>query len=90
LTASVTLTPHPVLYVHPHAGSSHCHARILVEFVPSVVTTTLPTQFVSIMKPTWCTFRSTYWESIASACFEPYLLILRRCYTNIVWYIACV
>lgn len=23
-TASVTLTSHPVLYVHPHAGSSHC------------------------------------------------------------------
>jgi len=46
-TASVTLTSHPVLYVHPHAGSSHCHARILAEVVTSVVTRTLPAQFVS-------------------------------------------
>jgi hypothetical protein len=24
---------------------------------------------VSIMKPTWCTFHSIYWESRASTCF---------------------
>jgi hypothetical protein len=34
--------------------------------------------YVSIMKPTWCTIRSLYWESRASTCFEHYLLILRR------------
>jgi hypothetical protein len=60
LTASVTLTPHPVFYVYPHAGSSHCHARILAEVVTSVVTRTLLTHFVSIMKPAWCTFHSIY------------------------------
>jgi hypothetical protein len=37
---------------------------------------------ISKMKPTWCTFRSIYWESKASTCFEHYLLILRRCCTN--------
>jgi hypothetical protein len=46
--------------------------------------------FISIIKPTWCTFHSIYWESRASTCFEQYLLILRRCYTNGIWYIACV
>jgi hypothetical protein len=25
---------------------------------------------ISIMKPTWCTFHSIYWESRASTCFE--------------------
>jgi hypothetical protein len=45
---------------------------------------------VSIMKPTWCTFLSIDWESRAFTCFEHYLLILRRCYTNGAWYIACV
>jgi hypothetical protein len=44
----------------------------------------------SMMKPTWCTFYSVYWESKASTCFEHYLLILRRCYTKVIWYIACV
>jgi hypothetical protein len=29
-------------------------------------------------------------ELRASTCFEHYLLILRRCYTNDTWYIACV
>jgi hypothetical protein len=33
---------------------------------------------IGIMKPTWCTFRSVYWESRDSTCFEHYLRILRR------------
>jgi hypothetical protein len=33
---------------------------------------------ICIMKPTWCTFHSVYWESKTSTCFEHYLLILRR------------
>jgi hypothetical protein len=37
---------------------------------------------LSIMKPTWCTFHSIYWESRASTCFEHYSLILRRRYTT--------
>jgi hypothetical protein len=37
---------------------------------------------LSIMKPTWCTFHSIYWELRASTCFKHYLLILTRCYTN--------
>jgi hypothetical protein len=45
---------------------------------------------VSIMKPTWCTFHSIYWESKVSTCFEHYLLTLRRRYTNGIWYIAFV
>jgi hypothetical protein len=44
----------------------------------------------SVMKPTWCTFHSIYWESRTSTCFEHYLLILRRRYTNGIWYTACV
>jgi hypothetical protein len=43
---------------------------------------------VSIMKPTWCTFYSIYWESRASKCFEHCLLILRKRNTNGTWYIA--
>jgi hypothetical protein len=43
----------------------------------------------SIMKPAWHTFYSICWESRASACFEHYLLILRRWYTNGT-YTACV
>jgi hypothetical protein len=42
------------------------------------------------MKPTWCTFHSVYWVSRASTCFEHYLLIFRRRYTNGIWYIAWV
>jgi hypothetical protein len=42
------------------------------------------------MKPTWCTFHLIYWESRTSTCFEHYLLILRKRYTNDTWYIACV
>jgi hypothetical protein len=34
------------------------------------------------MKPWWCTFHLIYWESRACTCFENYLLILRRRYTN--------
>jgi hypothetical protein len=45
--------------------------------------------YVSIMKPTWCTFHSFYWESRASTCFDYYLLILRRCYTNGIWCHDC-
>jgi hypothetical protein len=45
---------------------------------------------VSIMRPTWCTFYSIYLELWASTCFEHYLLILRRRYTNGTWYIVCV
>jgi hypothetical protein len=45
---------------------------------------------LSIMKPSWCTFHSVYWESRASTCFEHYLLIIRRCSTNGTWYVACV
>jgi hypothetical protein len=33
--------------------------------------------YFSMMKPTWCTFHSFYWESRASTCFEHYLPILR-------------
>jgi hypothetical protein len=33
---------------------------------------------------------SAYHELTASTCFEHYLLIFRRCYTNNTWYIACV
>jgi hypothetical protein len=44
----------------------------------------------SVLKPTWCTFHSIYWESTASTCLEHYLLILMRCYTNSSLYIACV
>jgi hypothetical protein len=33
--------------------------------------------WISVMKPTWWTFHSIYWESKASICFEHYLLILR-------------
>jgi hypothetical protein len=33
---------------------------------------------INIMKPTWCTFHSIYWESRAYTCFDHYLLILRR------------
>jgi hypothetical protein len=68
----------------------------------------------SILKPTWCTFHSIYWESssggakqtavgvlcaynvsrmwhyCSDTCFEHYLLILRRSYTNGIEYIACV
>jgi hypothetical protein len=46
--------------------------------------------YISIMKPTWCTCHSIYWESRASTRFEHYLLILRRRCTNGTWYIACV
>jgi hypothetical protein len=42
------------------------------------------------MKPTWYTFHSVYWESKAPTCFEHYLLILRRRFTNGIWYIECV
>jgi hypothetical protein len=42
------------------------------------------------MIPTWCTFNLVYWESSGSTRFEHYLLILRRRYTNGIWYIACV
>jgi hypothetical protein len=45
---------------------------------------------ISVMKPTWCTFYSIYWESKASTCFEHYFLILRRRFTRGIWYIACV
>jgi hypothetical protein len=38
------------------------------------------------MKTTWCTLHSIYWESRASTCFEHYLLILRRRFTNGTWY----
>jgi hypothetical protein len=41
-----------------------------------------PPSCISIMKTTWWTFRSIDWESSASICFEHYLLILRRRYTN--------
>jgi hypothetical protein len=43
---------------------------------------------ISIMKPTWYTFHSVYWESRASTCFEHYLLILRRRVTNGTSYVA--
>jgi hypothetical protein len=33
---------------------------------------------ISMMKQTWCTFHSVYWESKAATCFEHCLLILRR------------
>jgi hypothetical protein len=46
-------------------------------------------RFYCIMKPTWCTFHSVYRESRTSTCFEHYMLILRRRYTNGIWYIAC-
>jgi len=56
LTASVTLTSHPVLYVRPYAGSSHCHARVLAQIVTSVVTRTLLAQFVFELSDTENTF----------------------------------
>jgi hypothetical protein len=43
-------------------------------------------QYISIMKPMWCTFHSN-WESKASTCFEHYLLILKRRFTNGIWYL---
>jgi hypothetical protein len=52
LTSSVTLTSHPVLYVHLHAGSSHCHARVLAVVVASVVTRTQRAQLVFEMSDT--------------------------------------
>jgi hypothetical protein len=42
------------------------------------------------MKRTCCTFHWIYWESRASTCFEQYLLILRRCNTNSIWYTGCI
>jgi hypothetical protein len=41
-------------------------------------------KFISIIKPSWCTFHSIYWESRASTrtCFKHYLLILRKRCTN--------
>jgi hypothetical protein len=39
-----------------------------------------------VIKPTWCTFHSLYWELKASTRFEHYFLILRRLYTNGIWY----
>jgi hypothetical protein len=42
-------------------------------------------EYTSIMKPTWCTFHSVYWESRASTCFKHYLLIFRRSCTNGTW-----
>jgi hypothetical protein len=50
----------------------------------------LPRLWISIMKPTWCTFNSVYWESRASTCFEHYLLILRRRCINSTLYVASV
>jgi hypothetical protein len=47
-------------------------------------------QNICVMKLTWCTFHSIYWESRASTSIEHYLLILRRRYTNSTCYIACV
>jgi hypothetical protein len=44
----------------------------------------------SIMKPTWCTFHSVFWESKGFACFRHYLLILRGRCTNGTWYVVCV
>jgi hypothetical protein len=71
-------------HILPHTGTGCWHRQYRGKYlqVSSVV--------VSIMKPMWCTFHSTYWESRASTCFEHYLLILRRCWTNGTWYIACV
>jgi hypothetical protein len=47
--------------------------------------------YISIMKPTWCTFHSAYWESRASTCFEHYLFTLRkRCSRKGIWYVYCV
>jgi hypothetical protein len=46
--------------------------------------------YLNIMKPTWCIFHAIYWVSRASKCFEHYFLILRRRYTNGIWYTACV
>jgi hypothetical protein len=40
------------------------------------------------MNPTWRTFYSICWESRASTCFEQYLRIFGRRYTNGIWY-AC-
>jgi hypothetical protein len=45
--------------------------------------------FLSIMKQTWCTFHSDYWESRYSTCFERYLFSLRTRCTNGTLYIAC-
>jgi hypothetical protein len=42
------------------------------------------------MKPAWCAFHLSYWESRASTYFEHYLLILRRYCTNGTWHIAWV
>jgi hypothetical protein len=41
----------------------------------------------SIVKPTWCTFYSVYWELRACTCFEHYLRILRSRCTNGTWHI---
>jgi hypothetical protein len=45
---------------------------------------------ISIIQPTRCTFHSIHCKLKAPTCFEHYLLILRRCYTNGIWYIMCV
>jgi hypothetical protein len=47
-------------------------------------------QWMRMIKPTSCTFHSTYWESRASTCFERYLLNLRRSCTNDTLHISCV
>jgi hypothetical protein len=66
--------------ISPAARMSICHLWML---------RVIRYKLISIMKPTWCTFFSIYWESRASTCFEHYLLILRKRYTNGFRYIDC-
>jgi hypothetical protein len=46
--------------------------------------------YISVVKPTWCTFYTIHQELSTSTCFEHYLLIFRRNSTNGTWYIAYV
>jgi hypothetical protein len=43
-------------------------------------------KYLNIVKPTWCTFYSVYYEVRTSTCFEHSLLIRRRRYTHGIWY----
>jgi hypothetical protein len=56
--------------------------RISLSSSPHTCHTTRASDSFSMMKPTWCTSHSIYWESRASSCFEHYLFILRSRCTN--------